>query len=35
MKQITKEWIYLTVTIVMDSAIGIVLGVLRETIGRF
>jgi uncharacterized membrane-anchored protein YhcB (DUF1043 family) len=35
MKQMIKEWIYLTITIVMGSVIGIILGVLRETIGKF
>ena len=35
MKQMAKEWIYLTITAVMGIAIGITLALLRETIGRF
>lgn len=34
MKQMTKVWIYLTITIVSGFSIGIVLALLRETIGR-
>lgn len=35
MKQINKEWIYLTFISVLGITIGITLALLRETIGRF
>lgn len=35
MKQMTKEWIYLTISIVLGLGIGITLALLRETIGTF
>ncbi|KKM22967.1 hypothetical protein LCGC14_1619920 [marine sediment metagenome] len=31
----TKEWIYLTITIITGSTLGIVLALLREIIGHF
>ncbi len=33
MKQMTKEWIYLTISVVGGLTIGIVLGILREILG--
>ncbi len=30
MKQINKEWIYLTITIVLGTSIGIILGYLNS-----
>ena len=33
MKQMTKEWIYLTISVVGGLSVGIVLGILREILG--
>ena len=35
MKRIVKEWIYLTLSVVLGIGIGITLALLRETIGTF
>lgn len=35
MKQMTKEWIYLTISIFGGLSIGIILGVLRPIFGTF
>jgi len=34
MKEKNKNWIWLIITVVSGSSIGIVLGVLREVLGR-
>jgi len=35
MKQITEEWIYLTISAVSGIATGITLALLREILGTF
>ncbi len=35
MKQMTKEWIYLTISGVFGLGIGLTLALLRETLGTF
>lgn len=34
MKQMNKEWIYLAISVIGGLSIGIILGVLREIVGK-